>query len=456
MKGHVPTPKNISERIVRKVFRVDPPSSGDRILYPGSGTAPFATSVEQICEEEGWDLPDGLGVELDPRHLSEAREHDLNHVEFEQRDFLADDMHSSGEFDYIIGNPPYVAIEGLSDEEKLRYREKFRTAEGRFDLYLLFFEQAVNLLAKGGRLAFITPEKYEYVDAAIPLRKMLTNGDVHVKEIDHVGESALDGHVTIPCVTVLTRSKSTDRGTSITLRDGSSHVTNLPQDGSSWAESVRGKDLSSMETGYTLGDVTERISPGMATGADAIFVEDHKEVPPQLVPDWVYPTVSGSQLTTNDGPRTESVFICPYNEEGELVPEAELGAFREWAKLHRSRLEDRSCVKKSNKEWYAWHENPPMKDLLQPKIVFKDIEKTPKFWAEEDGDVIPRHSVYYMIPKEGVSFSSLLDYLNSSDARVWMEANCQKAANGFLRLQTRVIENLPVPQSIAMSVDIAE
>lgn len=90
-----------------------------------------------------------------------------------------------------------------------------------------------------------------------------------------------------------------------------------------------------------------------------------------------------------------------------------------------------------------------MEDLLQPKIVFKDIAKEPRFCPELEGDVVPRNTVYYLIPQEGVPFDELLEYLNSPKARAWMEANCQKAANGFLRLQSRVLEDLPVPKKWA-------
>jgi methylase of polypeptide subunit release factors len=74
--------------------------------------------------------------------LSVARDRDLQYVEFEERDFLAGDMLDVGRFEYIVGNPPYVPIEGLNGEEKQRYKATFDTAIGRFDLYLLFFERS--------------------------------------------------------------------------------------------------------------------------------------------------------------------------------------------------------------------------------------------------------------------------------------------------------------------------
>jgi adenine-specific DNA-methyltransferase len=70
MKGHIPTPADLAEKMVRRLFRNSPPDSADRILYPGCGTAPFAAAVERICNAENWKVTDGVGVESDPEYIS--------------------------------------------------------------------------------------------------------------------------------------------------------------------------------------------------------------------------------------------------------------------------------------------------------------------------------------------------------------------------------------------------
>jgi hypothetical protein len=444
--------------MARRLFKDNAPSEGDRILYPGCGAdAPFVQAVEAICREEGDPLPSGLAIENDPGLAEQAEALEIEHLRLWTVDFLGPEMAEEGPFDYVLGNPPYVPIEGLSEKEKARHRANFRVAKGRFDLYLLFFERALSLLAPGGRLVFVTPEKWEYVETARPLRHLVTGqgpsgASYHVEEINHIDEDAFPQLTAYPSVTTIRRIEdeaASGRTTRIRTRDGTTHQTQLPSGGESWAAAVRGKDLSGMETGLTLGDVTVRVSPGMATGADAIFVFGKGEVPEGLTPKWTRPTVSGEELTHGGASNPQSVFACPYRGDGTLPGESELGAFGEWVRGHRERLENRSCVQKAGKRWYAWHETPPMQDILRPKIVFKDIAKEPKFWAERNGEIIPRHTVYYLVPEKGVSFDSLLDYLNSPVAKEWMEAHCQRAANGFLRLQSRVLQRLPVPTEIA-------
>jgi hypothetical protein len=139
------------------------------------------------------------------------------------------------------------------------------------------------------------------------------------------------------------------------------------------------------------------------------------------------------------------VLLCPYDERGKLIPKDQLGAFGDWAELHRERLEDRYCVENGG-VWYSWHENPPMDDLLQPKILCPDIAEEPRFYLETDGDVVPRHSVYYIIPKDTVDLFELHEYLNSLEAREWIKSHAQKAHNDYYRLQSKVLKKMPVPE----------
>lgn len=449
MKGYVPTPGPLADHIVNRLFEDAPPAEGDRILYPGVGEGPFVSAVDQYCEDHGYPVPDGVGIELDPEHVATARENHVDkNVDIQERDFLSD-LSDLDNFDYIVGNPPYVPLEDLSEDEKTRYRDKFDTAVGRFDLYLLFFEQAISLLDQGGRIALITPEKYEYVDTGKPLREILTKHDV--KLIEHVDEDSFSGYITFPTITVVEKT-DVDNTTKIVRRDGTEDTVTLPEDGSSWASTIRESVAPDVDGGVTLGDVTQRVSCGVATGADRLFVQKKEEVPPQLKGEWTYPTTSGKKLKLNDGPDSGLVFICPYQDDGRLPEEDELGDFGDWAELHRDRLEDRSCVKKNKRPWYGWHENPPMEDILQPKLLCQDIAEKPQFWADEKGEVVPKHTVYYLIPEEHVNMRELQEYLNGPEARAWLEANCQKAANGYYRLQTRVMEDLPVPMKFGKTI----
>lgn len=450
MKGFVKTPNRIAQRMAELLFKDSMPSKEDQILFPGVGEGPFVEAVRDYCLTNGQPIPGGIACDTHEGRLENARgQFEDIPVQFELFDFL-DSGIEIGEFDYILGNPPFVPITDIRESKKEEYKNRFKTAKGRFDLYLLFFERALNLLNDGGRLAIITPEKFEYTETASALRQQFAS--YHLERLEHVNEDSFPSHITYPTISIVCNRPPNE--TTVVPRQGNTRNASLPFDGSRWSQFVRDIDPDLDSTGITLGEITHRISPGVATGADSVFVFSHEEVPSELEP-WSVPTISGKGLEQQ--PILKSVeptaeFLCPYTSSGNLLDESDLGTFGEWLnEVHRSRLEERSCFQKGKRNWYAWHENPPMDQMLQEKILFCDITDNPRFWVDKRGDIVPRHSVYYLIVRESVDIIELQSYLNTDQVKRWLRANCDHARNGYLRLQSKVLEDLPVPRRFCSS-----
>lgn len=453
VKGHVPTPKSVVDLMVGKLFAGRAPSAHDHLLDPGCGRGEFIDGVLRWCGQYSLDSPKIIGVELNPEHAGPARERFGSNpgIEVRTRDFLLPD---DSRYDFIIGNPPYVPITGLDEAERTRYRKQYSTAVERFDLYLLFFEQCLRQLAPEGRLCLITPEKFEYTHSAQPLRRLLANRAL--VEVHHLDEETFPGLVTYPTVTTLVnRAPVRGERTEVIRRDGATLRVRLPVDGSSWAPVIN-PVCGAPTFGLTLEDVCERISCGIATGSDSVFVLAENEVPPTLR-KFSYPTISGRQLGPHgpDEYRLTSAMLVPYDGKGKLLPETQLGdllTFLSRPDIER-RLKRRTCVSGRQRVWYRFHDNVPLEDMLKPKLLAKDITSEPHFWADAEGKVVPRHTAYYVVPKAGVPLKALQDYLNGPVAVGWLKSNCQRAANGFYRVQSAILKKLPVPIEFSQRAD---
>lgn len=429
--------------MVAKLFDGLRPSSDSAVLDPGCGNGEFIAGVLRWCNANGSTIPRIVGVELDPARAAVARDRFAGHAQISILccDFLGARLTDA--FDFVVGNPPYVSIVGLSVDERVRYRAGFSTAQGRFDLYALFFEQALRLLAPDGRLVFITPEKFTYVETARPLREALSTRGV--EELHYYREDAFAGYITYPLITTVRRRRGKFPA-QIIRRDGVTTLSSLPG-AASWMPAVSGFVNESPVGTSRLSDFVQRISCGVATGADSVFVIAHTAVTSELLP-YAFPTISGRQIVSGRDVVPASVLLAPYSADGSLLAEKALGSLGAFLREPRRRkqLEARTCV--ARKPWYAFHDNFPIRDMLRPKILCKDIGAEPVFIVDRAGDIAPRHSVYYIVPREPDDLELIAEYLQSPAAHVWLRAHCQRAANGFLRVQSHVLKQLPIPASL--------
>src|SRR5271156_1108271 len=301
--------------MVDRLFLNRRPASDALVLDPGCGHGEFIDGIIRWCSIQRLAVPRIVGIESNPKHVEVARARfgKCASVEIRDSDFLTDEQ--PGRYDFILGNPPYVPITELSKREKQYYREHFETAIGRFDLYLLFFEQALKLLKPAGRLVFITPEKFLYVETAQALRKILARK--HVEEIRLINEATFAELVTYPTIPTVSNEAIRPSSTLAILRNGSEARIVPPSDGSSWLPSIMGHNGN--PSGHTLEEVCVRISCGVAPGADEVFVRPADVLPANLR-RFAYPTIAGREMgDLNDDLNFLKLILVPYDLDGTLL-----------------------------------------------------------------------------------------------------------------------------------------
>ena len=140
----------------------------------------------------------------------------------------------------------------------------------------------------------MTPEKFTYVDSAFALRVMLSHYDVRTLEL--LPEDTFGDLTTYPLITVLEKSRS-DGATRIFDRAGTEKAVRIPRGGDSWGPLLNGsiQDFKPEPMTDVLSTICERVSCGVATGADGIFVFEKSELPADFN-QFAWPTVSGRDL----------------------------------------------------------------------------------------------------------------------------------------------------------------
>jgi len=112
------------------------------------------------------------------------------------------------QFDNIVGNPPYVKFQDLTDENRTYLAKHWTTVEGgTFNLYFAFFELGYKLLKPNGKLGYITPNNYFTSLAGEAIRKYFQDKKCVSRIIDFSHKKVFDAQ-TYTALTFLNKQEN--------------------------------------------------------------------------------------------------------------------------------------------------------------------------------------------------------------------------------------------------------
>lgn len=157
-KGQFWTPDWVAEAMV--AYAVG--GGSDHLFDPAVGAGAFFRAAKTMAREKGVSLR-LLGTEIDRKAIEQARANGLSEADLEQvemADFVL--QPPPRQFKAIVANPPYIRHHRLpahvkADLKQLGARMIGKALDGRAGLHVYFLLRALQLLAPGGRLAFIMP-----------------------------------------------------------------------------------------------------------------------------------------------------------------------------------------------------------------------------------------------------------------------------------------------------------
>lgn len=205
LNGAFFTPTYIVDYIIDEIK----PKENDRNIDPSSGCGAFLIGlVEYYYKRYNKSIRKTVkenifGADILPYNIERAKRllsiYALQHGEIlEETDFNLYQRDSlryqwTAKYDNVVGNPPYVKFQDLSDENREYLVRHWKTIEkGTFNLYFAFFELGYDLLKENGQLGYITPNNYFTSLAGETLRTFLTNKKCLSKIIDFNSKKVFD------------------------------------------------------------------------------------------------------------------------------------------------------------------------------------------------------------------------------------------------------------------------
>ena len=301
-------------------------------------------------------------------------------------------------FDIVVGNPPYVSVTHIPADDRKILLETYETAEGRFDLYIVFLERALDLLRASGRISFINPIKFAIYANGRKLRQRLLRSCCleEIVDISQCDDVFADPS-TYPCLLRVLNSLP-PRGHEVAIL----RVTETK------CAPVLAKTDPSQFSRYSAAAMLDEpdaiISTNPKSPSDA-FVERLSKQEPR-VGDWL--TIE--QCIRIGGREARQRLIIP-EAQFQMLPAAqrkECHRMLDGEHLNRYRVEwDGSYLRYRPSELY----NPKSKELLEsPKLLVKRVAVRLTAVPDDgkpDGFFYPLNTIYALLPKSECQYSLL-------------------------------------------------
>lgn len=476
---------------------LEPSFGGGDFLLPAIGRLLTAWRSSQHAKTVVAELGDAIrAVELHRKTFSATRAAVIGRLKQEaiedqsavaladrwllQGDFLLVPL--EGQFDFVVGNPPYVRQELIPAPLLAEYRGRYQTMYDRADIYIPFIERSLSALAKGGSLGFICADRWMKNRYGGPLRSLVAD-QFHMKiYVDMVDTPAFHSDViAYPAITIISRETpgatriahrpAIDRAALAILADAL-RARNLPNEAGPVRELARvpnGSEPWLLESSDQMAlirrlekqfpcleEVGCKVGIGVATGADKAYIGNFDTL--DVEPDRKLPLVTTKDIMSGEVQWRGQGVINPFAEGGGLVELRNYPRLRRYLEDRQEVIAGRHCAQKAPASWYRTIDRITPALASRPKLLIPDI-KGEAHIVFEGGALYPHHNLYYVTSDEW-DLRALQAVMLSAVTHLFMATYSTKMRGGYLRFQAQYLRRIRIPQwadvSTTLRTELAE
>ncbi len=377
-----------------------------------------------------------------------------------------------GPADIVIGNPPYIRYDDLSDEIAVEYRRSWATMRGRGDIYVGFIERSLRMLAPGGRVGIICADRWMRNQYGAALRELVASQYAveHVWTMHDV--DAFESEVSAyPAITVLANRPQGSTVVADTTAEFGAPAAFALADASRdpamvdfTGIGVRAHRLPHWFDGRALwptgsparlaliehlndqfGPLHDpatgtKVSIGVATGADNVYVTKDTTV---AEPDRLLPLAMRRDLMSGQFDWQGNYLVNPWAQDGSLVSLEDYPRMAAYLSAH-PKLCDRHVVRRDAASWHRTIDKVHAELIAMPKLLIQDM-KAHMHPVLERGGHYPHHNLYYVV-SDTWDMEVLGGLLLSRVAQAFIEAYCVRMRGGTLRFQAQYLKRIRVPR----------
>lgn len=379
-------------------------------------------------------------------------------------------------FDYVIGNPPYVRTKNLRAEVRENIRRWGTASFGNVDLYIPFFEIAIEITNEKGKIGFITPNTYLTSFNARLVRKILSSNYYLKRIVDFNGWQIFEGATTYTCITILDKNKL--ESFEFSLIDSQEKLRNLD---TIIFNKIKTCSLSEEEWRLLLKEDAEKIfkienigSPlfkyvdkfvtGLATlNNDLFLVQDNGDdgkflrkeykgkfflIEREITKKIIKPNrIKNKVALANNKERIIYPYTCEGKERAKIL--SELYLKKSFPKTYeylcaiRDDLALRDKGGKKYETWYAYGRTQGLNNFGE-KIILPMMDNKPSFIIVKEKDTLI-YCGYAIFPKNKKDFPILEKVLNSDVMWFYLKKTSKNYSGGFKSFAKNYVKNFSIP-----------
>lgn len=397
-------------------------------------------------------------------------------------------------FDFVVGNPPYVRIQFLPLDTVTYWKENYKVAHKRVDIYVPFYERGIRFLKDGGKLGYITSDQFLVREYGQELRRYLLE-NMSILQIIDFKDVEVFQDITIYTLIFLAE-KSNKRGSFLCVtakrkqeqfldsvrenltKKRLSHqayelfiVEQNSLNEKEWElTSPEDKEVSAgiKKSGVPLDEVAE-LSYGVTGGLDKVFMIkivksiDSKYVEiinvdkfqTKIEKELLIPVLRGKGVKKWRLTWEGYYNIYPYKEENNktvLISEMELKGkypftyqyLQKYKEELSQRKDSRVTIKDSGRAWYSFIRYKKIDVLNKPKILYPTVTDKNNFAIDSSGNLWIAGAVYGIIPTVKINPKFLLGILNSSPLEFYIKKITPVKAGGFYQYMGNILKDIPI------------
>jgi REP element-mobilizing transposase RayT len=363
-------------------------------------------------------------------------------------------------FDIVIGNPPYVSHDKISD--KISIKRNYRSYEPFADIYCYFIEKSINTLRLGGILTFITSNSYLRAEYGNPLRKFLRSNCTLLQIIDIEDSQVFQSAIVNVAILISCKAGSKDltscKVVSATLPDDIDFVEHVVRHGHIYQQSafdskswnLANPDLTKIQrkiesSGRTLEQLGTKIRLGLATGNNEAFVIDESKKQElcrkhQASADIIQPLLRGRNI---------SRYVYQKPEVYILLTKNGINVKRDYPAIYKhldsfgESFRDRGA---KGQHWTNLRACSFFDDFKKEKIIWIELTDVGRFAICTD-EVYLLNSAYFLLPPPLLSAKYLLSILNSSLIGFYLKLIAETSGMGTTRWINNYVKEFPIPEA---------